>query len=116
MEVPASQASRVLVVPESINPGWTARTADGTTLHPVTVNGWQQGWVVPEGTSGTVTLTFGSNAVYRAGIIGGLALLPILTLLALVPARRPPPVAEPGAALATQRTSLRAGGRWPRAG
>ncbi|WNG95712.1 DUF3367 domain-containing protein [Mycobacterium sp. ITM-2016-00318] len=95
VKVPASRTSRVLVVPESINPGWTARTAEGTTLHPVTVNGWQQGWVVPEGTSGTVTLTFGSNAVYRAGIIGGLALLPILTLLALVPARRPPPVAEP---------------------
>ena len=42
-----------------------------------------------------MTLTFGSNAVYRAGIVGGLALLPILALLALVPARRPPPLAEP---------------------
>ena len=48
----------MLVVPESINPGWTARTADGAQLTPVTVNGWQQGWVVPAGTSGTVTLTF----------------------------------------------------------
>jgi arabinofuranan 3-O-arabinosyltransferase len=95
VDVPAAQASRVLVVPESINPGWTARTADGATLTPVTVNGWQQGWVVPAGTSGTITLSFGSNAVYRAGIAGGLALLPILLLLALVPARRPPPAADP---------------------
>ncbi len=95
VDIPASQASRILVVPESVNPGWTARTGDGTRLTPVTVNGWQQGWVVPPGTAGTVTLYFGSNAVYRAGIAGGLALLPILALLALVPARRPPPPAEP---------------------
>ncbi len=95
VDVPASQASRILVVPESINTGWTARTADGAQLAPVTVNGWQQGWVVPPGTSGAIALSFGSNAVYRAGIVGGLALLPILALLALVPARRPPPPAEP---------------------
>ncbi len=94
VEVPVSQASRILVVPESINPGWTA-AADGATLAPVTVNGWQQGWVVPAGTSGTVTLSFGSNSAYRAGIIGGLALLPVLALLALVPGRRRIADAEP---------------------
>ena len=66
VDIPASQASRILVVPESINPGWTARTADGAQLAPVTVNGWQQGWVVPPGTSGAIALSFGSNAVYRA--------------------------------------------------
>ena len=49
---PPSQASRVLVVPESVNPGWTARTADGSALTPVTVNGWQQGWVRPAGHRG----------------------------------------------------------------
>jgi arabinofuranan 3-O-arabinosyltransferase len=95
VDVPASPASRILVVPESINPGWAARTADGAVLTPVTVNGWQQGWVVPPGTSGSVTLTFGANAVYRAGIVGGLALLPILVLLAFVRPRRPPPSYDP---------------------
>ncbi|RDH80474.1 DUF3367 domain-containing protein [Mycolicibacterium moriokaense] len=90
VQVPASPAQRILVVPESINPGWTARSPDGTQLRPVTVNGWQQGWVIPAGTSGTITLAFASNAVYRAGLGGGLALLPILALLALVPARRRP--------------------------
>jgi arabinofuranan 3-O-arabinosyltransferase len=95
VDVPASQESRVLVVPESINPGWSAHTADGARLTPVTVNGWQQGWVVPAGTSGVITLAFGSNAVYRAGIAGGLALLPVLLLMALVPARRPSPPAQP---------------------
>ena len=95
VDVPASQASRILVVPESINPGWTAHTADGTTLTPVTVNGWQQGWVVPAGAAGSISMSFGANAVYRAGIAGGLALLPILALMALVPPRRPPPPADP---------------------
>ena len=52
VDVPASDAARVLVVPESINPGWTAHTADGAALTPVTVNGWQQGWVVPAGAVG----------------------------------------------------------------
>ena len=50
--VAASEASRVLVVPESINPGWIAHAADGSRLTPVTVNGWQQGWVLPPGTAG----------------------------------------------------------------
>ncbi len=89
VDVPPSTASRVLVVPESINPGWIAHAADGSRLTPVTVNGWQQGWVLPPGTSGAVTLTFPSNVPYRAGLIGGLALLPVLALLALFPVRRP---------------------------
>jgi arabinofuranan 3-O-arabinosyltransferase len=87
--VAPSPSSRVLVVPESINRGWTARTSTGAALTPVTVNGWQQGWVLPAGTAGPVTLTFGSNGPYRAGLIGGLALLPLLALLAFLPVRRP---------------------------
>ncbi|OAN35427.1 hypothetical protein A4X20_26120 [Mycolicibacterium iranicum] len=86
--VDPSERSRILVVPESVNPGWVARDAAGTALTPVTVNGWQQGWVVPAGTGGTVTLDFASNATYRAGLIGGLALLPLLLALAFAPARR----------------------------
>ncbi|OBI04110.1 hypothetical protein A5679_15630 [Mycobacterium scrofulaceum] len=78
-----SSASRVLVVPESINPGWVARTSNGTRLTPVAVNGWQQGWLVPPGDPGTITLTFPSNAPYRAGLAFGLALLPLLAMLAL---------------------------------
>jgi len=95
VDVPTSTVSRVLVVPESINPGWTAHTADGRTLTPVTVNGWQQGWVVPAGSSGTVTLEFASNTPYRIGLFGGLALLPLLFLLAWLPVRRRPEPLEP---------------------
>jgi arabinofuranan 3-O-arabinosyltransferase len=88
VEVPPSDAARVLVVPESVNPGWTARSAAGAPLTAVTVNGWQQGWVLPAGTDGTVALSFTSNATYRAGLIGGLALLPLLIALAFLPVRR----------------------------
>ncbi len=83
VRAPASATSRVLVVPESINPGWVARTGTGQRLTPVAVNGWQQGWVVPAGDPGTITLTFASNSLYRAGLAVGLALLPLLAMLAL---------------------------------
>lgn len=88
VQAPPSTTSRVLVIPESINPGWVARTAAGARLTPVAVNGWQQGWVVPPGDPGTITLTFPSNAPYRAGLAVGLALLPLLALLALWRTRR----------------------------
>jgi arabinofuranan 3-O-arabinosyltransferase len=90
-----SASLRVLVVPESVNPGWIARTSRGIRLTPVAVNGWQQGWVVPAGTEGTITLTFPSNQLYRAGLGGGLALLPLLVLLALVPPRPRPAAGQP---------------------
>ncbi|MCW2689330.1 MAG: type protein [Mycobacterium sp.] len=95
LQVDRSPQSRVLVVPESVSAGWTARTADGTRLTPITVNGWQQGWLIPAGTAGTITMSFGSNTLYRAGLAGGLALLPVLMLLALLPVRRARPAGEP---------------------
>lgn len=88
MRVVPGQGDRVLVVPESVNPGWQARGPGGDLLTPVVVNGWQQGWVVPADTEGAVTLSFRSNTLYRAGLIGGLALLPLLALLVWLPARR----------------------------
>jgi arabinofuranan 3-O-arabinosyltransferase len=65
-----------------------ARTAAGARLTPVAVNGWQQGWVVPAGDPGTITLIFASNSLYRAGLALGLALLPVLALLVLWRIRR----------------------------
>ena len=88
VRAPASDIPRVLVIPESINPGWVARTSSGARLTPVAVNGWQQGWVVPAGDAGTITLTFASNSLYRAGLAVGLALLPLLAMLALWRTRR----------------------------
>ncbi len=88
VRVPPATTPRVLVVPESINRGWVAHTGTGARLTPVAVNGWQQGWVVPAGTSGTVTLSFAPNPAYRAGLAGGLALVPLLALMAGWPGRR----------------------------
>ncbi len=88
VQAPASATPRVLVIPESINPGWVARTSAGARLTPIAVNGWQQGWVVPAGDPGTITLTFASNPLYRAGLAVGLALLPLLAMLALWRTRR----------------------------
>jgi arabinofuranan 3-O-arabinosyltransferase len=90
ISVTRSPVARVLVVPESVNPGWVAHTSDGAALTPVTVNGWQQGWVLPPGAHGNVTLSFPSNATYRAGLLLGLCLLPLLLVMALVPGHRPP--------------------------
>ncbi|MBY0441750.1 MAG: hypothetical protein K2Q25_06385, partial [Mycobacteriaceae bacterium] len=84
----AVTTAQILVVPESMNPGWVAHTSSGTRLTPVAVNGWQQGWVVPAGTSGTITLTYTVDALYRVGVVGGLALLPLLALLAVWAPRR----------------------------
>jgi arabinofuranan 3-O-arabinosyltransferase len=88
VQAPASVTSRVLVIPESINPGWVAHTSAGARLTPIAVNGWQQGWVVPPGDPGIITLSFASNALYRAGLAVGLALLPLLAMLALWRTRR----------------------------
>lgn len=88
VDIPPSDTARVLVVPESVNPGWVAHSDAGAPLTAVIVNGWQQGWVLPAGTEGTVALSFPSNTTYRAGLIGGLALLPLLALLAFLPSRR----------------------------
>lgn len=89
--VDAATTDRVLVVPESTNPGWRARV-DGRALTAIVVNGWQQGWIVPAGTAGTVALTFGPDAPYRWALGAGLALTMVLFAVALLarllPARR----------------------------
>ncbi|WP_370512232.1 alpha-(1-_3)-arabinofuranosyltransferase [Skermania sp. ID1734] len=84
LTVAGSDTERLLTVPQSTNPGWHAVGPDGRSLKAVVVNGWQQGWLLPAGTAGTVTLTYPLDRWYRAGIFGGLVLLLPLALLALV--------------------------------
>ncbi len=78
MEV-APGAEAVLRVPENVNDGWQA-TLDGKRLEAETVDGWQQGWVVPAGEGGLVRLDFAPDRSYRAALLvgGGLALLLLL--------------------------------------
>ncbi|MGW0180761.1 alpha-(1-_3)-arabinofuranosyltransferase [Nocardia sp. NPDC003345] len=74
---------RLLVVPLSTNIGWSAHTEDGRELDPVVVGGWQQGWLLPAGTTGPVTISFPIDTWYRVAIFGGLLLLIPLFLLAV---------------------------------
>jgi arabinofuranan 3-O-arabinosyltransferase len=82
----------LLVVPESVNPGWVATLA-GQELEPVTVDGWQQGYVLPEGAAGTVVLDFRAGTVYHAALAAGAVAVLVLLGLLLVPGRGTPPPA-----------------------
>ncbi len=86
VEVDARSEPTLLVVPENANPGWTARL-DGAELEAVTVDGWQQGYVLPAGPAGTVSLDFGPATVYRLALVGGAAAVLLLALACVLPAR-----------------------------
>lgn len=73
----------LLVVPEGTNVGWQARL-DGGLLRPQTVDGWQQGWVLPAGEGGDVELEFVPQRAHVAGLVTGAALALVVVLLALV--------------------------------
>lgn len=91
---PTAPGTQLLVLPLSTNVGWEAHTADGRELSPVVVDGWQQAWVVPAGTTGEITVSFPADRWYRLAIFGGLLLLIPLVLLA-IPRRRAVPDAGP---------------------
>lgn len=69
----------LLRVAESANAGWVAML-DGQTLDPVRVDGWQQGWMLPAGAGGLVTLVYAPSRTQQAGMAAGA----VLALLALV--------------------------------
>ncbi|MEU8887733.1 alpha-(1-_3)-arabinofuranosyltransferase family protein [Streptomyces sp. NPDC048442] len=90
VKVGAGQAS-YLQMYENSNPGWQA-TLNGKELTPVRLDGWQQGWLVPEGEGGTVELEFTPAGWYVGGLIGGgVAVLALIGLV--VWCRRDPEVA-----------------------
>ncbi|MGY1727363.1 alpha-(1-_3)-arabinofuranosyltransferase family protein [Geodermatophilus sp. SYSU D01062] len=95
VRVAARDEPTLLVVPENTNPGWRA-TLDGEVLDTVAVDGWQQGYVLPPGAAGTVTLDFLPGTAYRAALTAGAAAVLLLVLLAVLPVRRPRPVPAPG--------------------
>lgn len=83
-----SGAEAILVLAQNANPGWRASLA-GRPLDPITVDGWKQGFVVPEGAGGHVVVTFGPDGPYRSGLLAGLVLVLVVGTSALVPSRRP---------------------------
>jgi arabinofuranan 3-O-arabinosyltransferase len=75
-----------LAVRENANSSWTAKLG-GTKLTPVRLDGWQQGFIVPAGAGGTITLENAPGDEYRRNLVVGLLLLVALVALALLPAR-----------------------------
>jgi arabinofuranan 3-O-arabinosyltransferase len=87
VQVAAREEASLLVVPENTNPGWTA-TLGGQLLETVAVDGWQQGYVLPAGPAGTVSLDFGPGTAYRGAL--GAGAVAVLLLLALAAVRGTP--------------------------
>jgi arabinofuranan 3-O-arabinosyltransferase len=113
----ASTERRILVLHENENAGWRADLA-GRRLQPVVVDGWQQGYLVPAGLAGQVTLEHGGERPYRAGLLVGLLLAVLLVVAAAVAGRSagsPTHPARPGlsARLAVAGLGGLAVGGWP---
>jgi arabinofuranan 3-O-arabinosyltransferase len=79
-------AASYLEVHENFNPGWTA-TLNGKKLTAIRLDGWQQGFVLPAGPGGTVTLSFQPAASYHLALI--VSVFAILLLLAIILADKP---------------------------
>ncbi|GAA3193762.1 alpha-(1-_3)-arabinofuranosyltransferase [Actinocorallia longicatena] len=82
-----TDSAAFLTVAENQNKGWTA-SLGGERLRPVRLDGWRQGFVVPAGSQGVVTLTFGPDRSYRAGLAAGLAGLALVAAVAATARRR----------------------------
>ena len=76
-----------LAVAQNYNSGWTA-TLGGRTLTPIRLDGWQQGYVLPAGSAGVVTMVMAPDRIFRLLLALGAALLVVLLALALLPGRR----------------------------
>ena len=70
-----------LEVHQNYNPGWAA-VLNGHTLTPVRLDGWQQGYIVPAGAGGAITLTFRPAASYHLALIASLILIALLLAIA----------------------------------
>ena len=74
--VSPSVSRRVLVMADNANPGWQANLG-GQALEPQVVDGRRQGFVVPEGAAGRLTIDFAPDRPYRWGLaIGALLAMP----------------------------------------
>jgi arabinofuranan 3-O-arabinosyltransferase len=92
----AAGPASLVSFPENFNRGWVAEL-DGQELRAIRVDGWQQGWEVPEGDGGRLTMEFRPQRAYDVILPLGLVVsgsVLLLGLLALATRRRRP-VPEP---------------------
>jgi hypothetical protein len=67
-------------VHQNANPGWEAALG-GHRLASATLDGWQQGFIVPAGAGGVITMTFAPATWYHIGLV--LAALAFIGMLAV---------------------------------
>ncbi|GAA1148821.1 alpha-(1-_3)-arabinofuranosyltransferase domain-containing protein [Ornithinicoccus hortensis] len=102
VDLPAREEPSLVVVPQNANAGWraTLEEAADAPLTPVTVEGWQQAYLVPAGPATTLRAEFGPDRAYTLGLRLGLVALGLLAILSwAVPAGHPvrvPPAARVG--------------------
>lgn len=89
VDVPSRAEESYLSVDENINKGWVAKL-HGKELATVTVDGWKQGFIVPAGAGGIVTMTYAPSRTFAwsLGVGFGLAVL-LLCAAAVMILRRP---------------------------
>ena len=82
--VHVTKGARLLVLRINPSDGWQAHLGS-KSLTPVTVDGWQQGWRLPEGSAGAVRLHFAPDTIYRGGLVAGLIGILLVVLAATHP-------------------------------
>ncbi len=82
-----SGSEGLFVVNETFNEGWEA-TLNGTKLAPIMIDGWRQGFVLPDGEGGAVHLRFAPDRLFKIGTIFGLFTLLAVFVMALWPDRK----------------------------
>jgi arabinofuranan 3-O-arabinosyltransferase len=100
VRVAARAEPSVLWLRHSHNSGWVA-SMHGESLEAITIDGWQQGFLLPAGAAGTVAVRFAPDRVYRWGLaVGAAAVLVLLVGACLRPRPGPgrPPTREGGLA------------------
>ncbi|WP_460716444.1 alpha-(1-_3)-arabinofuranosyltransferase domain-containing protein [Nocardioides dilutus] len=76
-------SASVVSFPENFNRGWVAKL-DGRMLEPIRVDGWQQGWQVPEGEGGELEMVFQPQGAYTVILVLGLVVSGSVLLLGLL--------------------------------
>lgn len=75
-----SAKNRIIWLPSSVNAG-RKLSVGGVDMAPITVSGWQQGWVIPAGARGPISLTYPPQRLWQAGIVAGGALAAVYALV-----------------------------------